>query len=45
MKVIKRALILFCLGIIGEYLAKMYVQLKNRPIYVEREHIENKKDK
>jgi len=37
-------LILFCLGIIGEYLAKMYVQLKNRPIYIEREHIENKKD-
>ena len=34
-------LILFCLGIIGEYLAKMYVQLKNRPIYIEREHIEN----
>ena len=38
-------LILFCLGIIGEYLAKMYVQLKNRPIYIEREHIENRKDK
>lgn len=38
-------LILFCLGIIGEYLAKMYVQLKNRPIYIEREHLENKKDK
>ncbi len=36
-------MILFCLGIIGEYLAKMYVQLKNRPIYIEREHHENKK--
>lgn len=36
-------LILFCLGIIGEYLAKMYVQLKSRPIYIEKEHIENKK--
>jgi len=34
-------LILFCLGIIGEYLAKMYIQLKNRPIFIEREHIEN----
>lgn len=40
------SLILFCLGIIGEYLAKMYVQLKNRPIYIEREHIDTeKKDK
>lgn len=37
-------LILFCLGIIGEYLAKMYVQLKNRPIYIEREHIENNRE-
>ena len=31
-------LILFCLGIIGEYLAKMYVQLKNRPIYIEKDY-------
>ncbi len=38
-------LILFCLGIIGEYLAKMYVQLKNRPIYVERVHFETGKKK
>ncbi|MBQ4066562.1 MAG: glycosyltransferase family 2 protein [Clostridia bacterium] len=35
-------LILFCLGIIGEYLAKMYVQLKNRPIYIEKEHFDNR---
>lgn len=38
-------LILFCLGIIGEYLAKMYVQLKNRPLYIEKEHIENDSNK
>lgn len=38
-------LILFCLGIIGEYLAKMYVQLKNRPIYIEREHFDNQNKK
>lgn len=36
-------MILFCLGIIGEYLAKMYVQLKNRPIYIEKEYLENEK--
>lgn len=35
-------LILFCLGIIGEYIAKMYVQVKNRPIFIEREYLENK---
>lgn len=35
-------LILFCLGIIGEYVAKMYVQIKNRPIFIEREYFENK---
>lgn len=38
-------LILFCLGIIGEYLSRMYVQLKNRPIFIEREHLENKNGK
>lgn len=36
-------LILFCLGIMGEYLAKMYVQMKNRPIYIEKEYFENDK--
>ena len=35
-------LLLFCLGIIGEYLSKMYVQVKNRPVYILKEHL--KKD-
>lgn len=30
---------LFCLGILGEYLAKVYVQSKNRPIYILKEHL------
>lgn len=34
-------LILFCLGIIGEYLSKIYVQMKNRPIYIEKEYFTN----
>lgn len=33
-------LILFCLGIIGEYLSKMYIQVKNRPIYILKEHLD-----
>lgn len=28
---------LFCLGIIGEYISKMYLESKNRPIYIIRE--------
>lgn len=28
---------LFCLGILGQYLAKMYLEVKKRPIYVVRE--------
>lgn len=28
---------LFCMGIIGEYLAKTYLETKNRPIYIVRE--------
>ena len=28
---------LFCIGIMGEYLAKMYLEVKNRPIYLVRE--------
>ena len=28
---------LFCIGIIGSYLAKTYVQSKNRPIYIAKE--------
>ncbi len=35
---------LFCIGIIGSYLAKTYIQSKNRPIYIARE-ILKKKDK
>ncbi len=34
-------LLLFCLGIIGEYLSKMYVQVKNRPIYILKEHLKD----
>lgn len=30
---------LFCLGILGEYLAKVYVQTKNRPLYILKEHL------
>ncbi|MBR2877107.1 MAG: glycosyltransferase family 2 protein [Clostridia bacterium] len=30
---------LFCLGILGEYLAKVYVQVKNRPLYILKEHL------
>ncbi len=32
---------LFCLGILGEYLSKVYVQTKNRPIYILKEHLKN----
>lgn len=28
---------LLCLGVIGEYLAKMYLEVKNRPIYIIKE--------
>ncbi|MBR3149484.1 MAG: glycosyltransferase family 2 protein [Eubacterium sp.] len=30
---------LFCFGLLGEYISKMYVQTKNRPIYIERKHL------
>ena len=33
-------LILFSLGIIGEYLARMYIQMKNRPIYIEKNYLQ-----
>ena len=32
---------LFCLGLLGEYLSKIYMQVKNRPIYVLKEHLGN----
>jgi glycosyltransferase involved in cell wall biosynthesis len=34
---------LFALGIIGEYLARTYVETKRRPIYIAKEIIENNK--
>lgn len=34
-------MILLCLGIVGEYLSKMYVQGKDRPIYILKEHLDN----
>ena len=33
---------LFCLGIIGQYLAKTYLEVKNRPIYIVKETEESK---
>lgn len=33
---------LFCLGIIGQYLAKTYLEVKNRPIYIVKETEETK---
>ena len=30
---------LFCLGILGEYLSKIYLQVKNRPVYILKEHL------
>ena len=34
---------LFCIGIIGQYLSKVYLEVKNRPIYIVKEsNIENK---
>ncbi len=30
---------LFCLGILGEYISKIFIQSKNRPIYILKEHL------
>lgn len=30
---------LFCLGILGEYISKIYIQSKDRPIYILKEHL------
>ena len=36
---------LFCLGVLGGYVAKMYVQGKHRPIYILRDRIDSDPDK
>lgn len=36
---------LFSLGILGEYLSKIYVQVKDRPIYVLKDHLGKEEDK
>ena len=38
---------LFCLGILGEYISKIYVQVKNRPVYILKDHLgaESKENK
>lgn len=30
---------LFCFGILGEYVSKIYVQVKDRPIYILKDHL------
>ncbi len=30
---------LLCLGIVGQYMAKMYMEVKNRPIYLIKEEL------
>lgn len=35
---------LLCIGILGEYLAKMYLETKKRPIYIVKESNTNEKD-
>lgn len=32
---------LFCVGILGEYIARMYVQTKKRPVYILKEHLDS----
>ena len=33
---------LICIGMIGEYLSRTYIESKNRPIYIIKEYIDNK---
>lgn len=34
---------LLCIGIVGQYLAKMYEEIKDRPLYIVKEEYDNKK--
>jgi len=34
---------LLCIGIVGQYLAKMYAEIKNRPLYIIKEEYDNEK--
>lgn len=36
---------LLCLGILGQYLAKTYAEIKGRPVYLVKETFENKEEK
>lgn len=36
---------LFCLGLLGEYISKIYVQVKNRPVYILKNHLGTEKEK
>lgn len=33
-------LILLCIGVTGQYLSKIYAEVKNRPVYILKEHLE-----
>lgn len=35
---------LICIGVLGEYISKMYLEVKQRPIYLVKEVIENEKN-
>lgn len=35
-------IVLFCLGIMGEYLARTYIETKRRPIYIQKQKIDYK---
>ena len=35
---------LFFLGLMGEYISRMYVQVKNRPVYIVRKHLKGNKE-